>query len=410
MILFWFVVAGMIILALAFLLSPLIRLSHGNGIQHREVILAVYRDRLAEIEADRKSGELDSDVYHVARLELERNLVEDLPQEVTPQKLGAGKKPAALAITLAAAVPLLSIGMYLELGAPAALTGNIPGSEQSQANMSPRSPAEMVASLEARLREKPDNPEGWFMLGRSLSVLDQPEKAHDAYRKAYELLPSEPAVIVGYAESIARLNNNRLVGEPETLLRAALRINPDFQKGLWLAGIAAFQRGDYEPALTLWERLYNSETLEPEERRLLDSFIASAKAKISPSPVTAKTNTESPLIARILVRVELDPKLREKTTPEDIVYVYARAVSGPPMPLAVAKLQVGDLPAELSLDDSMGIVPQIKLSQFNEVVVGARVSRSGSATATAGDLQGLSGSVNPASGEPVEVKIEEIIQ
>ncbi|MEW8240540.1 MAG: c-type cytochrome biogenesis protein CcmI, partial [Candidatus Thiodiazotropha taylori] len=191
---------------------------------------------------------------------------------------------------------------------------------------------------------------------------------------------------------------------------------------LWLAGILAYQSTDYQSAILRWDTLRTSLTpqsaelesvngaiddarkqlgMEPEEAEL-PSIVKKQQPKAQPQPAAAAANEA------IKVAVSLSPELQAKTKPNDLVFIYAKAVSGPPMPLAAVRKKVSDLPISISLDDSMAMMPQMKLSGFNEVVVGARISMSGSPTAQAGDLEGEIQPVAPGSAETVQVVINSV--
>jgi len=175
-------------------------------------------------------------------------------------------------------------------------------------------------------------------------------------------------------------------------VRRALEIDPDHWKALALAGTAAFERKDYRQAVAYWERLQRLVPPDSEIGRSVNASIAEAqelgdtKAAGKAAPKAAASATG----ARVTGRVSLAQGLVGKAQPTDTVFIFARAAGGPPMPLAVLRKQVKDLPLEFALDDSMAMAPSLKLSGFPEVIVGARISRSGSATPQSGDLQGLS--------------------
>jgi cytochrome c-type biogenesis protein CcmH len=174
-------------------------------------------------------------------------------------------------------------------------------------------------------------------------------------------------------------------------VRRALEIDPNQWKALALAGTAAFDRKDFGEAIAYWERLKRVVPPDSEMGRSVDASIAEARelGNIKPAAkAAAKTAPASD--AKVAGRVSLAKELAAKAAPTDTVFIFARAPAGPPMPLAVLRKQVKDLPVEFTLDDSLAMAPSVKLSNFAEVVVGARISRSGSATPQSGDLQGLS--------------------
>jgi cytochrome c-type biogenesis protein CcmH len=335
-------------------------------------------------------------------------------------------------MVIAVAVPLTAFGLYLELGTPAALDGvetvqaapaSAPGGvDQGQV---PHSLEEMVSGLEARLAETPNDPQGWVMLGRSYAAMKRPEDARDALAEASRLQPDDPFTLVAYAEVLGGLQDNGLAGKPIELIRRALELQPEFPRALWLAGVEAFRREDRPQALIYWQRLADGGTLDPEDAQRLGEAIAAVSpgapglAQAAPRPTAASTASASaaPTPAAtadasgglVRVSVDLSPQLAEQAAPTDTVFVFARAAQGPRMPLAVQRRTVADLPLTVTLDDSMAMTPQFRLSSFPQVVVGARVSKSGNAAPSAGDLSGLSEAVNPTAGVAVSVMIDGVV-
>jgi len=276
----------------------------------------------------------------------------------------------------------------------------------------------MVEKLSARLKEQPNDLEGWVMLGRSYAVLNRHEQARAAFKQALALKPDDPALLADYADTLAASNGGSLEGEPMQLLTRALQIDPNNQKALALAGFAAFNRKDYALALRHWEKLAqiapDSEFtrmiqggIDETRRRMADAGPAASgpRAAAAPPPAQAQqaqaAPSGSPAISGV---VKLAPSLAAKVAPEDTVFIFARAAQGSRVPLAILRKQVKDLPLKFALDDSMAMSPAAKLSGAAEVIVSARVSKSGQAMPQAGDLQGQSGTVAPgASGLIIEI-------
>ncbi len=284
----------------------------------------------------------------------------------------------------------------------------------------------MIGKLRERLAEEPGNAQGWGMLARSYAVLGKPAEAVTAYEKAVALTPDDAAMLADYADSLALSNGRKLDGEPAKLIERALKIDPDQPKALALSGTMAFDRKDYAGAAKAWERVLATNPDHPFAPQLRDSVNEARQlAGMAPLPtaaasgsslaaaaaaVTAKSAVRAPATssatspttasaaaadAQVSGRVSLAAALAAKAAPEDTVFVFARAAEGPRMPLAIVRKQVKDLPFDFKLDDSMGMTPQMKLSAFPKVVIGARISKGGDAVPRPGDLQGQS--------KPVEI-------
>ncbi len=382
MTLFLLIAAAMIAIAVGCLLVPLLARRPRAGPAPEAVNLAILRDQLAELEADVARGVLARERYEQARAELERRALDEAQAYA-----GASSQPrpasAWTAAVLAAGIPVGAVIFYLVVGAPSALL-----QQRDEGHQMTREKVEqMVAGLAARLEKAPDNPEGWRVLGRSYSVMGRYPEAARAYERATALTPGDADLLADYADALAMAQGQSMAGKPLELVDRALKIDPDQWKALALAGTAALERKDYAHAIAYWERL--RKVLPPGSgmEESVEASIAEARALAGARPAP---KPKAAAAARVAGRVSLAQGLAARAAPTDTVFIFARAASGPPMPLAVLRKQVRDLPLQFTLDDTMAMAPNLKLSDFPEVVVGARVSRSGSATAQSGDLRGQS--------------------
>jgi cytochrome c-type biogenesis protein CcmH len=248
----------------------------------------------------------------------------------------------------------------------------------------------MVAKLAAHVEKNPDDAQGWMLLARSYYIMGRYPEAVRAYEHATTLAPGDADLLADYADALAVAQGRTLQGKPLELVQRALEIDPDHWKALALAGTAAFERKDYGRAIAYWEQLRRVVPGDSEIGRSVDASIAEARELAGGKPAAAATPKTAAASPKVAGKVSLAPALAASAAPTDTVFIFARATSGPPMPLAVLRRQVKDLPFEFTLDDSMAMAPNRRLSAFAEVVVGARVSRSGNATPQSGDLQGLS--------------------
>ncbi len=403
---FLMVAALLIAGALLFLLPTLLR-KDAVVIRHAqsdEVNLTVLRDQLRELNADLTAGTIDAPEYESARQELERRVAEDVQPSVAGSASVPDKRWTALMVGLT--VPVVAISLYLLLGTPAGLDPTQVAAPDDQSHQVTESQIlSMVDSLAQRLKNKPDDAEGWNMLARSYSALGRFDEAADAYARLVKLVPADAPLLADYADTLAMARNKSLQGEPEKLVNRALEIDPKNIKALTLAGSAAFERRDYRGAATQWTKILALVPPESEIGRSTQGGIDEAlglagdRATAQAAVVAAPTAPNTPAVAGAEVggTVELDAALRAKVADTDTVFIFARAAQGPRFPLAVLRKQVKDLPANFVLDDSMSMVPNVKLSGFALVVVGARISKSGSATPTAGDFEGLTEPVRPGA-------------
>lgn len=273
----------------------------------------------------------------------------------------------------------------------------------------PQQVAAMVEKLKERLKAQPDDAEGWGMLGRTQMILGQPQEAQVAYRKAIALRPDDPRLLADLAELIGITHGHSLAGEPTQLLDRALAIDPRSPKALALSGAAAFDRKEFALAVQHWEALLAASPGDAgfvaqvregiaEARRLgglpegagAPPAVAAAEAPKAGAAATPQAPAAATAGGSVSGTVTIAAAIKGKAAPDDTVFVYARAAEGPRMPLAMLRKQVKDLPITFSLDDTMAMQPQMRLSAFPKVVVMARVSRSGQATPQPGDLTGQS--------------------
>ncbi|MGE5493578.1 MAG: tetratricopeptide repeat protein, partial [Actinomycetota bacterium] len=298
--------------------------------------------------------------------------------------------------------------LYLFLGTPGALTGKTPATAQNGGHsVDAQQIAAMVEGLAAKLQENPNDGEGWLMLGRSYGAMGRFPEAVVAYGRAIDLLPPDAQVLADFADVVAMAQGRNLQGQPEQIVRRALQVDPNNIKALALAGTIAFQKQNYPAAIGEWRKIL---TLVPEDSTVAAGIQGSIRDAENRMAVVAKTGgsltpaaaqADGPAAApanAVGGTVSLDASLAGAVSPGDTVFVFARAVDGPKIPLAMMKKTVADLPLRFTLDDSMAMAPNFRLSQYPKVVVGARVSKSGDAMPRPGDLEGLSATVSPGAG------------
>jgi cytochrome c-type biogenesis protein CcmH len=351
----------------------------------RDANVSIYRDQLRELEGDLSGGKITRDDYDRSRRELEARLLADVAAaDASPEP-----RRSPIRWTAGVAIPLLAVGVYFTVGSPRMIE------REAQETVTEQQIQAMVARLAARLRENPDDTDGWKMLGRSYAVLGRFTDAADAYARAATRAPRDAQLLTDFADALAMARGQSLQGEPEKLVLRALAIEPTNLKALALAGTAAYERKDFDRAARYWRRMLPLVPPDSEEARAIQANVDEALAMKG---------------SRVLRgEVRLAEKLKGSVSPDDVVFVFARAAEGPPMPLAVLRKRVRDLPIAFALDDSMAMAPAAKLSKFPRVVVSARVSKSGQAAPQPGDLQGASAMVaNDASG--VRVVIDSVVR
>ena len=409
---FFIAAALLLAVALLFVLPTLLRQAAvvNPHALRAEVNLTVLRDQMRELDADLAAGTINATAHASAREELERRVAEDVqPGVASVDATTTGKRWTAAGVGLS--VPLVAISLYLVLGSPAALdpaqtTAAAPQDKPHE--ITEEQILSMVAALAQRLQNEPGNAEGWTMLARSYNAMGRYGEAADAYARLVKLVPGDAALLADYADTLAMSSNRSLQGDPEKLIAQALTADPKNVKALALSGSAAFERRDFTRAAAQWQKVLLLVPPESEMARSTQNSISQAQAQVGGpaaapaavapvAPSAPMTAVAAPAGAEVAGTVELDAALRSKVADTDTVFIFARAAQGPRFPLAVLRKQVKDLPTSFVLDDSMSMMPDAKLSSFPLVVVGARISKSGSATPSAGDLEGLTEPVRPGA-------------
>ncbi|NOS98713.1 MAG: c-type cytochrome biogenesis protein CcmI [Methylotenera sp.] len=441
MLIFW-IIAFVLTLATLGLIFPAILRPNAvaktdGNVEKREI----FRQQFDEIEQDKRNGILDEAQYEVAKNELERRMLDEVG---ATNILASNNLPDRhLAAALLVLLPLASVVIYYQIGSPASVTipaisplassapstmGSVAmmGSDAPSANAAAQ-PADdhamggdiepLLGSLKDKLEKNPGDGNGWALLARSYVELRRHAEAVPAYEKAAKLVTNDAQLYADYADALAVVNGHKLAGMPEELVNKALKLDPQNPKALMLAATIAFDRKDYKQAIAMWESVQkvlpaDSEML-PEVRAALTETYAVSGEKPSAAAAEKTPMIEqkvaSAATAGISGTVRIAPALASKLDPSATVFVFARPTQGSPMPLAIARTTAKDLPYTYHLDDSSAMMPTHTLSQAGEAIIVARISKSGDATAQAGDLQGKSAKVKTV-GEGVDVEINEVVQ
>ncbi len=404
---FWLIAAALLIAVIGMLLPAALRarIADGGRDSHR----ALHARRLAELTADLDDEVIDAADRQSAEDEITRALLEEAD---TPAAAGTG--PVARWLTTAAValvIPGVALLTYTRLGQPQ--LSETPVQAPAPDATTPQSMEAVLAQLEQRLQQNPDSAEGWMLLGRSYMVLARYTDAVAAFERAYALLGDVPQVMLQYADALAMTNNGRIGPQARELVERTIALEPDNIAGLWLGGLAAVETGQRELAL---ERLNRARTLSAERGSAtaeLDAIIAGIGAASGNTVAgSGPADTAAPEAAKssaIAVRVTLAPALAERISASDVLFVFARAPGGGGPPLAVVRTSPGELPRSFVLDETSAMAPQFRLTPGATVDITARISRSGTPTATSGDLQGKVAAVTAGQNEPVEITINEIV-
>ena len=439
---FWVVAGIFIVVALLFVIPVLLRSKRNESqeqIERQAANITIYRDQLAELERDLRDDTLSREQYDSSKQELQKRMLQDVSEngESVTHLVPTSRHGVVAGIIVTLVIPLAAIYLYLVIGDT---RGLLPQSQLANATQFSQNGAggeeghidisSMVESLAARLRENPEDIEGWVMLGRSYAIMERFDDASATYAKLVQMVPDNPQFLSDYADMLAMINNGSLLGKPAEMIARALAIDPNFPKALALAGTLEFEQDKFDQAVAYWERLLSAIPADSRLHKSVSDSIVQAKSlamrsKGESAPVQLAQNSNvgtdatagsssaekqeiSAGVPSISGSVTLDPSLADKVSPDDTLFVFARASQGPKMPLAILRLNAKDIPVSFKLDDNMAMTPAMKLSSFPEVVVGARISKTGQAIPASGDLEGHSDPVKIGDGE-VSITIDHVV-
>ena len=424
---FWIISAILVAIALAFILPALFK-SDASQDATREQNISIAREQLLELEHRYEKGGIDKEGYQSSKDELELALFNDLKDtDAIPSdsinKSGSSSVSTWLILLL---IPLIAVPAYLQLGNLKFTTHFDPKMVAQEAAISTMPlkadgtpDVEKIAeNLKAEMNANPTDPKGWFMLGRTYMMLNRFSEAASSFDKSLSLRPELAETKLALADALSMNNNGQLIGRPRTLVGEALSAEPTNITALWLSGMAASQEGEYSEAIKHWNNVLPLIKDKPEEVAAVEGLITEAKSRLGatdqnkvskPSSDTVSQTEEKKdtKVAEVKVSVSLSNDFANKVSPDDFVFIYAKAMTGPPMPLAAVRKRVKELPFEITLNDAQAMMPNLKISSFKALSVGARISKTGDPIGQNGDY--FNEKSNIALGDSISLEIDQIL-
>ncbi|MEJ3595166.1 MULTISPECIES: c-type cytochrome biogenesis protein CcmI [Pseudomonas] len=393
---FWLAAGLLLLIALSFLLIPVLRGRRAQREEDRTALnVALYQERVAELQAQREEGVLTAEQFETGRAEAARELLADT-EGVAPGRVSSLGK--AIPLLAAVLVPVLGLSLYLHFGSSdkVELTREF--------SQPPQSLEEMVARLERAAAAQPDSAEGLYFLGRAYMAQNRPADAARVFERAANLAGRQPELLGQWAQAQYFADDKKWSDKIQALTDEALKADPKEVTSLGLLGIAAFEDQRFEQAIGYWQRLMTELPEGDASRAALEGGIAKAREQLQASGGKVETAPVAKAMASIKVNVNLADAVKASALPGDSVFIFARAVSGPPAPLAVKRVTVADLPITVELGDVDAMMPQLKLSNFPEVQLMARISRAGQPTA--GEWVGRSQPLSSSTRELQQLTID----
>ncbi len=397
---FWQVIVLLSLSATVFVLWPLIKFPFlkkalAQQATYDETQVSLYQEHLADLERAHANAEISQEQFAELKLELQKTLVdeESLASDARPPS-SRGKRAVFM---LAVAIPLLSVFLYTRWGAKADwdIYQHLQSLPTATSHEDYESRLRQISTrIQTRLNRTPDNVGLRHVLAQSSMTLQDYDLAVDSYRKILEQFPGSPAIISNLAQAMFYRAGNVVTPEVRQYTQQALELAPMLPEMLGLAGIDAKNRGDYREAIRYWKLAVSQ--MDPGSRSAqgyLNGISKAEKALLDAGESLEKEATDETATANQVLKINVT--LGEAVTLQggETVFVYARAWNGPKMPLAIKKLSIQELPAEITLDESMAMAPGMSIDKFPELEVVARVSRSGSPSPQSGDWEATLGPV-----------------
>ncbi len=421
---FWSIASAMTLAILGLVLRPLL-MRQPTVTNDQEKKLPVYRQQFSELEQDLANGLLTDEQYQAARSELERRVLEETGSTDTSTTTTGGLVNLRfVALSLAMIIPASSGVLYWTLGNPAAMThptvsaasqGGPGGDAQMAEGLN-----QLIEQLRKKLEQNPNDGVGWGLLARSYMAMERYADAVPIFERATKLDPDNAGLLADFADALAVHQGRKLEGRPESLIQKALKLDPHNVKALMLSGTIAYNRKEFARAAKEWEDAHAYLPADDQESSdQLKASIAEAKRRMGGGPSMnmlvanppmeqakpAKVAAPSGQSRAITGKVILGPNLANRASLPDTLFVFAKDVAGPPMPVSIVRASRKDLPFTFRLDDSTSPMPSRKLSDIDTVVIVARLSKSGKAMAESGDLEGMSQPIKPGA-ENITVVID----
>jgi cytochrome c-type biogenesis protein CcmH len=424
------------LLTLVLLVRPLLKTRNSFSYERQAQNIHFAKERLQELEQQLSNASISESDYEALKLEIESTLALDidLAEEVQePSEPAIDKRNGLLIGLLCVVVPLASLALYKITGTPAGLSVQ-PAQPNTVATEVSNTPQEadiesMLSALEAKLQENPSDIQGLTMLARSYYALGRYRDAIEANTKLLKIGGDNPDVFAALADSSALLANGLLAGQPSIYVEKALALQEDHPQALWLAGLSAAQTSNGDLARQYWNKLLPLLAEAPAQQQELQAIIDQSFDFSDPAAGTAKANTAAETTPAdndnndsdratpsnaagpsLNLRISIDDALVSQVNASDVVFVFARAKQGPPAPLAVKRIRVGDLPANITLSDSDSMMDQFKLSRFDTVLVSARVAKAGNPIAQPGDFQSVLFETQTSNAKLIDLTISELVE
>jgi cytochrome c-type biogenesis protein CcmH len=406
---FWILAALLLLAAYAFFFPALSGRLRRSGVDRQQLNLLLYRQRREDLVREANAEDADA-----LKSELDKDLLADVVEASVPHAEAKPRQGRTSLIVALVAAPLLGGLVYSQLGRPDLADFKADTTAKAHSKEAPGKFEDMIGRLAERLKNEPNNIQGWMLLARSYYETQEYDKAVEAYEKVLAVSPDNLDAKGFYAMALGSQAGN-FQDKPAEIANEIIQTQPKNHNALWILGAAAAESGDAKKAEGYIRTLRKEFPKDSEDYKNLTNVLAqilgTGPAMVSDDVATgAPAATGNKTKKSIKVKVALAPALKKQAAADDTVFIFAKAASGPPMPLAIARKKVKDLPVEVTLDDTMAMTPAMNLSSFEQIIIGARVSKTGNALPAAGDLQGLTSPTAVKNGKSYSVQISQTVE
>lgn len=403
---FWVLVANLIIIALLIITIPIWFRRNVNLDDNQQHNLAIGRQKLIALKNKLNKQELSKLEYEAQLTELELTLDSELKPTNSKAKSSQGRWVVALIVPL---LPISTIAIYLAVGQPQMLSIPISVAPKQTTTVTKPKPniAAMITILVQRIQQQPENTKAWLILGRAYMITQDFTNAATAFAQANQLQANDVDILIQYADALAMSRSGRMAGKPSELIFAALEIQPKNITGLWLAGMAKDEQGDFQAALSYWHKLKPLVANDLQITARLQKLIVSTQIKANQ---TQTFKPEKSTTTKLTVYVELAADLIKQVASTDTLFIYAQALQGSRVPLAIVRKQARDLPITVTLSDAQAMSPTATLSNNKQVKILARISKTGDAMPQTGDLLGTTNPIQISEIKTIKLVISKVIK
>jgi cytochrome c-type biogenesis protein CcmH len=414
--LFWLISILLTLCAVFIVIRPMLKSRPDRADDNEQLRISIYRENLQELDSEFSSGQLDPGELENVKNELELSLLRESAVHTRGKETQVtSKRPLLLSLVAAMILVGLSLILYSLIGNPQLIAlekfDDITSGEDWNSNPHPD---QMIKLLESHLQRNPEDANGLYFLANSYLANTDYQNAVTAFERLYLMTGDNTQVMLAYADTLVRMNNGSFAGRATDLIHRVLSVDPGNYTALLFAGLAAEETGNYRDANGFYSKLLPALENQPEMLQTINLLIANNKTMMGMAGSAEPTADETTPMAddpagSIKLQVSVSAELIDQYGPDDTLFIYAQAAQGSPMPLAVVRVRADGLPMQVTLDDSLAMIPTNRLSNHEVVRIQARISKSGNAEPSSGDILGVLEQVSVADTNIIDLVINQVV-